>query len=183
MKKSIKIVTAVTAVILAAILIMNIPFVKARLYFGDRITGTFNISVNGVEYIPADTSWQFDNGSEQELNGGAESFSIKGGEYGTYNIIFTLDNSKLAELTGGEVFSKLPENTRLVCTYVNDNRQNITSMNLTADLSQKDGRWVLKIKAQYSKNIDGNTIDDVFETQADYIQSAQNGEIQVHFGI
>ncbi|MDD2269807.1 MAG: hypothetical protein PHY15_09755 [Eubacteriales bacterium] len=80
-RKIIIIVILVTVVSLIAFL-LNKPFIKVRLYRGDRISVTFNMSVNNQEYDPMEASVEYENNGTSRLTQDGKNFSIKGGEYG-----------------------------------------------------------------------------------------------------
>ena len=99
-KKATKIIAVVLAVILlfAGISYLFLkPLYYRFFYFGDRISGTVHITIDGEEYDlqRSDVTGQQDFMNEVEVgvrNGTDEArISIHGGEYGPYSLMINVD--------------------------------------------------------------------------------------------
>lgn len=147
-RKIIIIVILVTVVSLIAFL-LNMPFIKVRLYRGDRISGTFNMSVNNQEYDPMEASVEYENNGTSRLTQDGKNFSIKGGEYGLYDITVYLDNGVIADIADDNSFKSYPENTSLSFLYLNANNWNISNIDINVKLEKEENEWKLIINISF----------------------------------
>ncbi|PWM43840.1 MAG: hypothetical protein DBX47_06470 [Clostridiales bacterium] len=185
-QKFILIITVIICVvIITTIIVVNIPYFRVRLYTADRITGTFSMNIEGVDYKPLKESFEFDGACIKKTNDNNGYFSLKGGKYGAYNIGFYIENNILAGITKDESFNSLTDSTLLLFTYINSNWWNITEINLNADLVQENNQWILKIKVDYrEQQEDGSApLRHTYETTFNYIETAKKEEINVYFGL
>ena len=163
---------------------INSPYIKTRIYIGDRITGFFAMSVDGKPYEPVDKTLEYENTGTQRLSTDIDGFKIKGGKYGMYNIGFILENKELYKLTNDDVFLTYPDKTNLCFRYLNTNWWHITNMNLTADLTKENGEWKLNVKAVYTESPeDGLHKAKIVEKTFDYSDVAEKGNADIQFGI
>lgn len=66
MRKKIIITSCLAVLVLTAfIIVLFVSPVKYRFYSGDRITGTFIMTVNGVDYDPAEEILEYENEGTQ----------------------------------------------------------------------------------------------------------------------
>jgi hypothetical protein len=157
--------------------------VKYRFYSGDRITGTFNIKVNGVDYNPIEEMLEYDNEKTQRLTNGYSGFSIKGGAYGSYKISFSLDNKELYSMTGDSFFMSYTSNPILTYQYINTNWWHVTKMTLTAEIVLVNDEWIVNTKIVYSEPLENGTISEhTLEKSFTYDEIMQNKGI-VQFGL
>ena len=184
-KLNILIIAVVGIIITAEIIVVNIPFLKVRLYSGDRITGTLNMTVNDITYNPSEEFFEFYSDGTQKLNESDGHFTIKGGEYGAYHIGFYIENNVIADITKDAVFYDLPESTPLIYTYFNANWWHITELELDADLVKENDEWILKVKAEYTEQQeDGSApVKHIREESFDYIEASNSGDISIYFGL
>ena len=157
-----------TILVIAVVVLCNLNFIKTRFYFGDRITGTFSMTVDGKEYDPIEEMLEYENEGTQRLTTSISGFSIKGGSYGSYKIGFLLDNKELYKLTGDEKFNLYTTNSLLTFQYINTNWWHITKMTLTAEMSLVDGEWIISTKVVYSEPLENgevseSTVEKVFK--------------------
>lgn len=102
--RTVKKATKITAVILAVILLLAgisylflKPLYYRLFYFGDRITGTVSVMIDGEKYElkAIDLSAAHDNEKDMKIefqNGAdAAAISVHGGEYGPYTLTFHID--------------------------------------------------------------------------------------------
>lgn len=165
----------ILALAIASIAIFSIPSVRIRLYLGDRITGTFKMTVNSDKEsgLVSGESVEHENDGKARLDFNGSDFYISGGEYGSYHMIFNVNNDMLAALTGDVFFKLLPEHTPITVTYINSNRYNITSIDITADLTEENGEWILTLKAEYEVYDGKNPVHKTAEQKIKYGQSAE----------
>jgi hypothetical protein len=124
----------ISVILIAFAFTLSNHYYKDRSYSGDRITGTFIMTVSGKEYNPVEKMLYFHDKDTQRLSTSGSSFSIKGGEYGPYEIIFLLDNKELYKLTGDIQFDLYTKNPQLTFRYFNSNWWRITRMELSAEI-------------------------------------------------
>lgn len=153
MKTINKIIIAVIIVIAIAISLciyfFNTPYMKIRMFNGDRITGNFNMLVNNLEYDPMETSVEFENNGTSRLSTSGNYFSIKGGNYGLYKIVFYLENGVFADITNDNSFKNYPNNTPLQFSYINANNWNISNIDIKASLEKENDEWKLIVDISY----------------------------------
>ena len=184
MKKKIIITSCLAVLALTAfIAILFISPLKYRFYSGDRITGTFVMTVNGADYDPVEEILEYENEGTQRLHNDNSGFSIKGGEYGSYKISFLLDNKELYRLTEDVIFDAYTSNPVLTYQYINTNWWHITEMALTAELDLVNDEWVVTAKVVYREPLEsGITWETMVEKSFTYDEIMQ-GEGIVQFGV
>jgi len=169
---------------IAGAVLMMCPYLKNRIYAGDRITGTFSMTVEGKAYSPTDETLEYENTGTQRLkNDGAGNFSIKGGQYGGYKLGFILENDRLFELTQDPVFTFYDSNPTLTFFYINANWWHVTEMILAADMRLSDGQWIVDCKVVYKESTESDGFkDETVEKSFSYDEIITgNGTIQ--FGL
>lgn len=184
-KKTFILGAVIILIIMIGVVISTLAYFQTRFSTKARITGTYEIIVNGAEYHPEEEFLEYENNGTQRLNNdGDGKFQIQGGKYGEYRISFYLDNNILSKRTNDDVFNTLPEKTLLTFSYINTNWWHVTDMQLTADLFKESNEWMLKIKACYTESTeDGSTpTKQVVENTVKYIDEAQKGDIALTFG-
>lgn len=185
MKKRLIIMICIFVALLIAIgVFFQTPFIKTRLYFGDRITGSLSMTVAGKPYNPAEETLEYENQGTQRLkDDSAGNFSIKGGKYGGYKIGYILENKELYKLTQDAKFESYESDQTLTFLYINANWWHVTEMTLTADMVLLGDQWVINCTVVYKESTEGgsyteNTVQKSF-TYDEVI--AGNGIIQ--FGL
>ena len=181
---SIGIMMLIVFIIIGSILVINKGSNKYRFYSGDRITGTFTMTVAGDEYNPVEEILEYENTGTQRLQTTSiHGFTIKGGKYGSYKISFMLDNKELYRLTGDTFFETQTSNPILTFQYINTNWWHVTNMTLTAEMNVKNDEWVVNVKVFYSEPLENGVIADyTVEKTFTYTETMQgNGTIQ--FGV
>ena len=157
--------------------------IKYRFYSGDRITGTFIMTVNGVDYNPDEEFLEYENTGTQRLHTDDSGFSIKGGRYGSYKIGFLLDNKELYRLTGDELFEAYASNQTLTYQYINTNWWHVTEMSLTAEMVLINGEWIVKTKIVYSEPLESGVISEYTVKKTFAYNEMMQGNGIVRFGI
>ena len=184
-KKLLVLFIAVVIIVIGVICVGNFGYIKTRLYSGDRITGTFVMTVDGKEYNPVEESLEYENSGKQRLaSDGLSSFSIKGGEYGCYKIGFLLDNEELYKLTGDESFQSYETNQWLIFEYINTNWWHITKMTLSAEMVLKDGEWIIYTKVIYAEKRENGDDSEYKPIEESFSYSEiMSGDGIIHFGV
>ena len=150
------IIVFIFIIVVAAII--NIDYLKPRLYSGDRITGTIIIAVNGEKYYPNVETFEYENNGTQRLSyDGTSNFSIPGGKYGSYRIGFELDNKELYRLTKDVLFLSYETDPMLFFQYINTNWWHVTNMELSVEMENHNGEWILNTKVYYQENSEDGT--------------------------
>ena len=103
MKKWFSILSIIIAVVLV-ICAFNYKWIYYRFYPFDRITGKYDISLNGKQINSIDEYYEYENSGKIRLENDTENFKIKGGKYGRYEIGFVLSEDALYKLTNDEKF-------------------------------------------------------------------------------
>ena len=146
-------------------------------------TGTFDITVSGVSFVPDIQMVEFGNQGTQRLHVDMSGFSIKGGEYGSYNISFVLDNKMLFRLTGDTIFETYEANPVLTFQYFNTNWWHVTEMTLIAEIILVDDEWVVNTKVVYSEPRESGHISEYIVEKSFTYEELVLGKGTVYFGI
>ena len=175
---------------LAILLIPVIVFMCSRpyplkyfFYSGDRITGTFTMSVAGIKYEPVDEMLEYANQGTQRLNTNGAAFSIKGGNYGSYKISFVLDNKELHKLTGDEYFEVYTSNPALTFQYINTNWWHVTEMTLSAEMVLLNNEWTVNTKVVYTEPLENGSISENKVENSFSYDEIMSGDGLVYFGV
>ena len=135
----------ILAVILFVVMIgaYNWQWIYYRAYPFDRITGSYEITVNGSkvtgieEYYANET---YDGIGKIRLENDTENFTIKGGMYGPFYIGFVLDDDEIYRLTNDEKFKGYGD-VDIQLTYFNTNWWNISKLDIKIDITKENGEW------------------------------------------
>lgn len=133
----------IPAIIVALTLVVcsiNYNWLYYRVYPFDRITGEYEITVNGKSPRLAEEYYEYADDGKIRLQNDTEDFSIKGGEYGRYTIGFVIDDKELFELTGDERF-KETKDLELSVVYHNLNWWHISELDIEIDVACENGEW------------------------------------------
>ncbi len=139
MKKTFLILSIVLAFVLV-ICAFNYKWIYYRFYPFDRITGEYDITVNGKETNTVDEYYEYENGGKIRLENDTENFKIKGGKYGRYEIGFVLNEGTLYKLTNDEMFNG-NGNIDLSIAYLNTNWWHISELDIEIDIVKDSGEW------------------------------------------
>ena len=139
MKKRVLILASVISLILV-ICAFNYKWIYYRFYPFDRITGEFEISLNGKEISGVDEYYEYENGGKIRLENDTENFKIKGGKYGKYEIGFVINESTLYKLTNDEKF-KGNGNIDLSIAYLNTNWWHISELDIEINIVKDNDEW------------------------------------------
>ena len=139
MKKRVLILASVISLILV-ICAFNYKWIYYRFYPFDRITGEFEISLNGKEINAVDEYYEYENGGKIRLENDTENFKIKGGKYGKYEIGFVINEPTLYKLTNDEKF-KGNGNIDLSIAYLNTNWWHISELDIEINIVKDNDEW------------------------------------------
>ena len=178
-------ITCLALFIIAAIVFINSMSLPLRYYFhlGDRITGTLDITVSGISYVPEIQMVEFENQGAQRLHVDMSGFSIKGGEYGPYKISFVLENEMLFRLTGDMIFETYEANPILTFQYFNTNWWHVTEMTLIAEIILVDDDWVVYTKVVYREPRESGHISEYIVDKTFTYEELVLGKGTVYFGV
>ena len=139
MKKWFSILSIIIAVILV-ICAFNYKWIYYRFYPFDRITGEYDISLNGKQINSIDEYYEYENSGKIRLENDTENFKIKGGKYGRYEIGFVLSEDTLYKLTNDEKF-KGNRNLDLSIAYLNTNWWHISELDIEINIVKDHDEW------------------------------------------
>ena len=184
MKKKIIALSFFIVFIVVIILSQTIPFIKNRIYFGDRIIGTINMTVDGKQFVPSGILVQEENDSPYKVTlDKSTKFSIKGGMYGGYKISFVLNNNELSELTGNTAFKSDTDSTSLNFTYVNTNWWHITDINFTVQIVLVEDEWVVNCKVTYKESLEEGGFSEKTIVKSLPFKNIYTEQIILQFGL
>lgn len=146
MKKVILMFSAIMAVVFV-ICALNYQWIYYRFYPFDRITGEYEISVNGKEIDTVDEYYAYEKGKRIRLENDTENFKIKGGSYGIYTIGFVLNGDVLYQLTKDEKFKEYPD-VDLSIDYFNTNWWHVSTIDIEFDVVKENGEWYVLCDTQ-----------------------------------
>jgi len=139
MKKKFLILSIVLAFVLV-ICAFNYKWLYYHFYPFARITGEYDITVNGKEINAIDEYYEYENDGKIRLDNDTENFKIKGGKYGRYEIGFVLNEDTLYKLTNDEKF-KGNGNIDLSIAYFNTNSWHISKLDIEIDILKDNEEW------------------------------------------
>ena len=138
--KRIFIILATIIVFVLIICALNFKWIYYRCYPFDRITGEYEISVNGKEINLVDEYYEYENSGKIRLESDTENFKIKGGKYGRYEIGFMLSKDVLCELTNDEKFKETGD-IDLSIAYMNTNWWHISELDIEINIVKDNNEW------------------------------------------
>ena len=138
--KKIFLILAIVIAFVLAICAFNYKWIYYHFYPFDRITGEFEISLNGKEINAFDEYYEYENGGKIRLENDTENFKIKGGKYGKYEIGFVINGATLYKLTNDEKF-KGNGNIDLSIAYFNTNWWHISELDIEINIVKDNGEW------------------------------------------
>lgn len=138
--KKIFLILAIVIAFVLAICAFNYKWIYYRFYPFDRITGEFEISLNGKEINAVDEYYEYGNGGKIRLENDTENFKIKGGKYGRYEIGFVLNEDTLYKLTNDEKF-RGNGNIDLSIVYFNTNWWHISELDIEINIVEDNDEW------------------------------------------
>ena len=139
MKKRVLILASVISLILV-ICAFNYKWIYYRFYPFDRITGEYDISLNGKQINSIDEYYEYENSGKIRLENDTENFKIKGGKYGRYKIGFVLSEDILYKLTNDKKF-KGNGNVDLSIAYLNTNWWHISELDIEINIVKDNDEW------------------------------------------
>ena len=138
--KKIFLILAIVIAFVLAICAFNYKWIYYHFYPFDRITGEFEISLNGKEINAVDEYYKYENGGKIRLENDTENFKIKGGKYGRYEIGFVLNEDTLYKLTKDEKF-RGKGNIDLSIVYFNTNWWHISELDIEINIVEDNDEW------------------------------------------
>ena len=145
--KKIFLILAIVIAFVLAICTFNYKWIYYRFYPFDRITGEFEITVNGKKINAFDEYYEYENGGKIRLENDTENFKIKGGAYGVYRIGFVLNGDMLYQLTNDDKFIKYGD-VDLSIDYFNTNWWHISTFNIEFDVIEENSEWYVNCDVQ-----------------------------------
>lgn len=139
MKKTLLILSIVFAFVLA-ICAFNYKWMYYHFYPFDRITGEYEISLNGKEINAIDEYYKYENGGKIRLENDTENFKIKGDKYGRYEIGFVLEEDVLYKLTNDEKLKECGD-IDLSIAYFNTNWWHISELDIEINIVKDNNEW------------------------------------------
>ena len=179
MKKCFSILSIIIAVVLV-ICAFNYKWIYYRFYPFDRITGEYDISVNGKEINSVDEYYIYDNSNKVRLENNTENFKIKGGKYGKYEIGFVLSEDDLYQLTNDERF-KGNGNIDLSVAYLNANWWHISELDIEIDIVKENGEWYVCYNVELEEPFENFEITT--SNISKKIKLSEIGTTEILFGI
>lgn len=151
MKKALIIFAALATVIplVVAICIFGIPWVYYRVYPFDRITGEYEITVNGKEInAVVDEYYEIDGEGKVRLTSDSKKFKIKGNTYDVYKIGFIVSGDDLYKATNDSRLLDY-DDVDLAVNYFKTNKWSIADIDIDIDLVEENGEWYVLFDIEY----------------------------------
>lgn len=177
MKKRLLILAAmfVAALIICA---FNYKWIYYRIYPFDRITGEYEISVNGKEIDTVDEYYEYEIGGKIRLENDTENFKIKGGNYGRYEIGFVLSEEVLYKLTNDERF-KGNGIVDLSIAYFNTNWWHISELDIDIDIVKNNDEWYVCYDVELEEPLESLQITTSKVSKKIKLDEVDNAEILI----
>ena len=156
MKKTLIIIAVVVALIVAfSISAVNIPwlYIFYRIYPFDRLTGEYDITVNGEELNAELTKYYEYDGDRNKLKGRPGKFSIKGNDYAVYKIGFIVSDEDFYKATNDSRFIDYGD-VDLSVNYLKTNRWMVCDFDIDIDLIEENGEWYVCYDIEYYAYLD-----------------------------
>ena len=131
------------AAIVGVVIYQNYNWFYTRLYFGNRVEGTYEVTVEGKKVEVDSVSYTLD-GFDAKYKYDKETFSTKEGYYGLHKIGFNIANKKLYALTGDKSFINANETT-IVIDYFNTNWWHIIKLDVKINMIKENGEWLFEV--------------------------------------
>ncbi len=148
MKKTFLILSIVFTFILV-ICAFNYQWIYYRFYLFDRITGEYEINVNGKHIDTIDEYYEYENDGKVRLENDTENFKIKAGKYGPYKIGFVISDEKLHELTKDDRFINYGDvDLSIICFETN--WWHVSELDIEIDIRKENGEWFACYNVEYS---------------------------------
>ena len=177
MKKTVLILSIVFTFVLV-ICAFNYKWIFYRFYPFDRITGEYEISVNGKEIYPVDEYYEYENSGKIRLKNDTENFKIKGGKYGRYEIGFVISEDILYKITNDK---KLKEhgNIDLSVTYLNTNWWNISELDIEINIVKDNGEWYVCYDVELEEPLENFKVTPSYVSKKIKLSEIDNAEILI----
>jgi len=154
MKKKILILSIVFAFVLV-ICAFNYKWIYYHFYPFDRITGEYEITVNGKEVNTIEEYYEYENGGKIRLENDTENFKIKAGKYGPYKIGFVISDEKLHELTKDDRFIGYG-NVDLSIICFETNWWHVSELDIEIDIQKENDEWFVCYDVEYSNALESD---------------------------
>jgi len=177
MKKVFLIVSIIFVLVICA---FNYKWIYYRFYPFDRITGEYDISVNGKEINAIDEYYEYENGGKIRLENDTENFKIKGGKYGRYEIGFVLSEDELYKLTNDEWF-KGNGNIDLSVSYLNTNWWHISELDIEIDIVKDNDEWYVCYNLELEEPLEN--FENKTSNVSKKIKLSEIGDAEIMIGI
>ncbi len=145
MKKKI----VISAIVVIAAVAACFAYIKIKypyaFYFGDRITGTYSSHENGTYGIDVHEISCFYDGENVRVDTRDQNryFSIKGNEYGRYDICFTITKGDICKL----LYTDMPDNDYKIYVSLVKNKNEFDHVNVHTEFFCENGEWYVTVTA------------------------------------
>lgn len=177
MKKVFLILVTIVAVILV-VCVFNYKWIYYRCYPFDRITGEYEITVNGKEIDMFNEYYEYENNGKIRLENDTENFKIKGGKYGRYEIGFVLNEDVLYKLTNDEKFKEYGS-LDLSIAYLNTNWWHISELDIEIDIVKDNGEWYVCYDVELGEPLENFQITTSNVSRKIKLEEVNNTEILI----
>ena len=174
---------SILAIIIAVVLVIcafNYKWIYYRFYPFDRITGEYEISVNGKKINDIDEYYEYENGGKIRLENDTENFKIKGGKYGRYEVGFVLSEDTLYKLTNDEQF-KENGNVDLSIAYFNTNWWHVSELDIEINIVKDNDEWYVCYDVELEEPLENFEITT--SNVSKKIKLSEIGTVEVLIGI
>lgn len=120
----------------------NYEWFYTRLYMGNRVEGTYCVTVEGKNVEIEDFEYTLNNDNIQHKFD-SKKFSTKIGEYGIHHIRFVISNKNLYDITNDECFNN-NEKTVVGVDYFNTNNWHIFKLDINLNITKASEGWVVE---------------------------------------
>ena len=177
MKKVFLILATIIAIILV-ICAFNYEWIYYRFYPFDRITGEYEVSVNGKETNTVDEYYEYENSGKIRLENDTENFKIKGGKYGRYEIGFVLSGDILYKITNDEKFKECGD-IDLSIAYFNTKWWYISELDIEIDIVKDKDEWYVCYDVELEEPLENFQITTSSVTKKIKLDEVHNTEILI----
>ena len=131
-------------------------YVYYRVYPFDRITGEYEITVNGKEMnAVVDEYCEIIGEGKVRLTSYSNKFKIKGNTYDMYKIGFIVSGDDLYKATNDSRLLDY-DDVDLAVHYLKTNKWMITDIDIDMDLVEENGEWYVLFDIEYDQASEGD---------------------------
>lgn len=176
--KKIFIILGIFLTLVLTICAFNYKWIYFRFYPFDRITGEYEISLNGKEINTVDEYYKHENNDKIRLENDTENFKIKGGKYGRYEIGFVINEDTLYKLTDDETF-KGNGDIDLSIAYFNTNWWHISELDIEINIVKENDEWYVYYDVELEEPLENFKITTSNISKKIKLSDVNNAEILI----